>query len=112
MFRINPTDANFNRYSLFQFSDGKSHKKLLGNNGDGDDDDETRSGCACQRWLFISIFMPFILVVCILGFIGWLLLWPCKYICYNLLYCKAAVFCVLFLKVFFEKSSLTNGQFA
>jgi hypothetical protein len=49
---------------------------------DGDDDDETQSGCACERWLFIGIFMPFILILSLLGLIAWLLLWPGRYICH------------------------------
>ena len=50
--------------------------KIPDNKSKVEDDDETRSGCACQRWLFITIFMPVILLLSLIGCIGWLLLWP------------------------------------
>lgn len=46
---------------------------------DGDDDDDEYTACACQRWMFVTIFMPIFVVLSILGFIFVLLLMPCKY---------------------------------
>lgn len=46
---------------------------------DGDDDGDEYTACACQRWMFVTIFMPIFVVLSILGFIFVLLLMPCKY---------------------------------
>ena len=36
-------------------------------------------GCACQRFLFIGLMSPFLLVISVTGFILWLFLLPCEY---------------------------------
>ena len=46
---------------------------------DGDNDGDEYTACACQRWMFVTIFMPIFVVLSILGFIFVLLLMPCKY---------------------------------
>ena len=48
-------------------------------NYDDDSDDDEYTACACQRWLFVTIFMPVFLVLSIVGFILVVLLMPCKY---------------------------------
>lgn len=49
-----------------------------GYHDDGDDDGDEYTACACQRWMFVTIFMPIFVVLSILGFIFVLLLMPCK----------------------------------
>ena len=46
---------------------------------DGDNDGDEYTACACQRWMFVTIFMPIFVVLSILGFIFVLVLMPCKY---------------------------------
>lgn len=57
--------------------DSRTEEKLL--NG-REIDDETQSGCACERWLFIVIFMPIIIVFSVLGLLVWIVLWPGEFI--------------------------------
>jgi len=48
---------------------------------DGDDDSDEYTACACQRWMFVTIFMPIFVVLSILGFIFVLLLMPFRLCC-------------------------------
>ena len=79
------------RNFLFIFlSDGKTSPRQSQGNietknyGEDDDDDDEYTACACQRWLFVTIFMPLFVVLSVVGFIVVLLLMPCKY-CYRCL---------------------------
>ena len=60
---------------LFFYLDDKNgtEAKLL---KDTDCDDEAQSGCACERWLFVVIFMPVLLIISLFGFIAWIIIWP------------------------------------
>ncbi|XP_078344890.1 uncharacterized protein LOC144630394 [Oculina patagonica] len=65
-------------------ADGKSsprQSETKNYHDDGDDDDDGYTACACQRWLFITIFMPIFFVLSILGFIFILLLMPFRLCC-------------------------------
>lgn len=69
--------------SLFLIDDTRSSQKSQElsqtKNYDDDSDDDEYTACACQRWLFVTIFMPVFLVLSIVGFILVVLLMPCKY---------------------------------
>ena len=60
-------------------SSKKSQEHSETKNYDDDSDDDEYTACACQRWLFATIFMPIFLVLSIVGFILVVLLMPCKY---------------------------------
>ena len=60
-------------------SSKKSQEHSETKNYDDDSDDDEYTACACQRWLFVTIFMPVFLVLSIVGFILVVLLMPCKY---------------------------------
>lgn len=48
---------------------------------EGDDDGDEYTACACQRWMFVTIFMPIFVVLSILGFVFVLLLMPFRLCC-------------------------------
>ena len=60
-------------------SSKKSQEHSETKNYDDDSDDDEYTACACQRWLFVTIFMPVFLLLSIVGFILVVLLMPCKY---------------------------------
>ena len=71
-------------FNFFIFTDDtrsskKSQEHSETKNYDDDSDDDEYTACACQRWLFVTIFMPIFLVLSIVGFILVVLLMPCKY---------------------------------
>ena len=76
-----PDSVVFNFFNLIDDtrSSKKSQEHSETKNYDDDSDDDEYTACACQRWLFVTIFMPVFLVLSIVGFILVVLLMPCKY---------------------------------
>ena len=60
-------------------SSKKSQEHSETKNYDDNSDVDEYTACACQRWLFVTIFMPVFLLLSIVGFILVVLLMPCKY---------------------------------